>query len=169
MKFVAIDPGKNGAIVALDYDLNRGHYLKLSYDKNGVIEYEMVIKLLNEYQPKRIYLEKVQGRGGWGASQTFNFGSYFGQLKLILSQVNHPHQLVTPLTWQRVIHDGIDKTLKPKERSLVAFKNLLPTVSVDFGKRKPHDGIMDALLILVWAYDKYGRLPGDWVIDEFKE
>ena len=152
-----IDPGKSGAICILNSDKKTCYYLKTPVKKVGLLDMDLLARML--YEVDGIYMEKVGGRKGWGATQTFNFGSIYGQTWLAISHL--PHKLVTPATWQKAAHDGISTSLSAKERTKAAFMTQNPSAP------KLHDGIMDAFFIGSYGLKQHSKIfLFDW---EFKK
>lgn len=102
-------------------------------------------------RPDLLIMEKVGGRGGWGAVQTFNFGSTFGQLLAVLKISMIPRRMVTPKTWQGFAHSGVGSSGTAKERSLAAIFQFFPSCP------KLHEGVADALLIAWFGISKYAK------------
>ncbi len=88
-----------------------------------------------------------------GAVSMFNYGVHFGQLLGVITSLGIAHTLIPPTTWTKTMHVGTTKT-EPKEKSLQAVRRLFPGQKLTFGEKakKPHDGLIDALLIA-----DYGR------------
>lgn len=159
MDFVCgIDPGLDGGLVVLD---SRGELIS-----------KKVLPTMNETKGKRIldlralreifslsgylyfFLEKVSAMPGQGVSSMFKMGRGFGNLEAMLVAYELPYELVTPQAWTKVMHKGMDKKMKAKERSLLVLKRSYPNIDLTPTERakKPHEGLMDALLIA-----EYGR------------
>lgn len=178
MIIVGIDPGKKGAIVAVNTANDQGYYLPLAYSLDGLLEWDPIKSLFDKLKPERVYLEKSQGRGGagpgtkkkgaagWSATGTHNQGEYYGQIRFAVGRVlGSPFSLVDPQRWQAIAHEGIKKDgLTAKQRSLIAYKNLFPVPAIPSGPKggKPGDGIIDALLITVYGIEKNGKSIRPW-------
>jgi len=157
MVICGADPGKKGALVALDTDSRYCNHIKLAYDKAGDLETGPLSWWLACASPDLILLEKVGGRGGWGAVQTFNFGDVYGQLRLFLRMSGYPLRMVPPKTWQAFAHAGVSPSLAPKDRSALVLSQTFPASS------KLHDGVMDAFLLTWFGVSKYGKSSRiDW-------
>lgn len=103
-----------------------------------------------------VVIEKAQARPGQGVSSMFNYGTGFGRLLGWCEAFLVPHMLVTPQQWAKAMHVGTGKG-DPKERSLEAALRLFPDVAMTVGKsKKPHKGIVDALLIAEWGWRHAG-------------
>ena len=143
MKVCAIDPGKRGAIVILDYDSENAYFERLKYNKDGIL-----ITDFSKFKGKidRIIVEKIHGRGGWHASAVFKMGYYFGQL--VHSLKDYPVEFVPPKVWTSEVHKKVVKVKGrngAKEKSLRAYNLYFPHNPI----KKYHDGVIDALLICV--------------------
>lgn len=171
MVIVGIDSGKTGGIVAINSETKRGHYCKLKYDKAKMLDCTYISTLLSHYKPTRIILEKVHAGGGGtsGATTAFAMGFYYGQILTIVKQSYFPYLLTTPQTWQKVAHEGTDHKLDAKQKSLVAYGSFFPHRPIILGPRAkaPHDGVVDALLICVYGFQKYGIAPNGWALAEW--
>lgn len=98
-------------------------------------------------------LEQVASRPGMSAPAVFKFGRVYGTLEGLLVAHRIPYTLCIPRVWTKVIHAGIEGGLEPKDKSLIALGRLFPTVNLRATDRsvKPHEGLMDALLIAEWG------------------
>ena len=169
MILAAADPGKSGAVVTIDCVAKTGYYYPLEYDKTGLLHGPPIVALLAHTKPKRIFLEKVQGRGHWNATANFNFGICAGQLRYVLAHSGLPYQFMTAQAWQKTAHEGIDTKLSAKAKSYQAYKNLFPHGPIPGGPRggQPHDGVIDALLMLVFGFEKFNVIPDDWQLEKW--
>lgn len=156
-RVVGIDPGLTGAICILTV--------------HGPSEVEAVFepmpRLGSELDPERlkiifgvildakVFMEKVTPFK-MGTTGAFNYGKGIGMLLGML----HSHRLVftevTPQTWQKEMHEGINRKSipDPKQRSLAAAHRLFPKVNLKKTETSkfPDPGFVDALLIA-----EYGR------------
>lgn len=146
MKVCGIDVGKNGGYAIITnqrIEVWRMPDIHVLADK---LDFE------NKSGPFHVFIEKAQAFRGQGVTGMFNYGAHFGQLLGLLVAFNIPHTLVPPQTWTKKLHVGT-KSVDAKKRSLEACQRLFPGVNlIPEGCRKPHDGIVDALLIA-----EYGR------------
>ena len=153
MGILGIDPGLSGAL-ALSYRDG------LLYEEMPTIETQLdlqrLAQLLQGFKEHTdvALLEKVSAMPKQGVSSTFKFGRVYGAVEGMLVALGIPYQLVTPQTWMKVMHQGVEADLDSKARSQLAFKRLFPKVDLLTGTRrkKPHEGIVEALLIA-----EYGR------------
>lgn len=145
MKYIGIDPGKNGGVAILNF-------FQLT-DKPVVLRYEeeSFIKLLKMVKDDECicYLEKVHAMPKQGVSSTFNFGMNFGFIQGVLKAYGIPYELVTPQKWKKEFSCTSDKNT-----SIEVCKRLFPNVNLKATERckKDHDGMAEALLIA-----EYGR------------
>jgi crossover junction endodeoxyribonuclease RuvC len=164
--FVGIDPGKSGGLVRINKDGAIVDKLVMPLVAGKEVDFGLVYKFLSAISPpcgdEMVLLEKVGAMPKQGVVSMFNFGQTLGGLKAVLQvkaeQIQMPWALVTPLTWQKSLHEGVDKTMEPKKRSLMAFQRLYPGVDLRKSERAriPHDGLVDALLIAEYGRRKYG-------------
>lgn len=153
---LGLDPGLRGA-AAIIFDDGSVWYEPmptLSIEKGEILNIPE-LKCMLQMRKEAIscaFLEKVSAMPGQGVSSTFKFGRTYGAIEAVLSCLEIPYQLVTPQKWTKVLHAGVEGG-DPKQRSLIAVTRLFPGISLTIGKgRKPHDGIVDALMIA-----EYGR------------
>lgn len=146
---VGIDPGKNGGISAIN---KRGDILVsvVMPTAGGEISPHGIAAVLHAifYEGSgQIVIEHSQAIHKSAAGATFSFGVNFGILQGVCAAAAYPYILVKPKAWQKSIHQGTDGD--PKDRSLQAVYRLFPKASLLASAkcRKPHDGIVDSLLL----------------------
>jgi hypothetical protein len=151
MCVVGIDPGKRGYAVALNLKQKRIFLIKLKFDDLR-FDPSNLLRFLDDQKIDAIYVEKVQGRGGWGATQNFNFGFVTGQIYAAINE--YDYYMVTPRTWQN--HIGkikmVNPEAEPKKKTFMAYRkfypqNPLPTNRVG----NLDDNMIDALMIATFA------------------
>lgn len=160
---IGIDPGKHGAIVALETfgHVARCFTMPLIKSSKGRDEIDIfALKMELEATVQRgsmahAYVERPQPlppRMGGGIAN-FHRGYGLGLLEGLLSSMSMPYTLVAPQAWQKVMLAGVAGS-DTKARALSAFTRLqFPREILLIGKaRKPHDGMVDAALIA-----EYGR------------
>lgn len=143
---MGIDPGKNGAICVVDRENGVHFFLLKEFLANDLkgIHYRDGISCA--------YLEKAQAMPGQGVSSMFNYGTRYGRIMGWLEMLFIPYVLVPPQTWTKEMHQGCTGNTS-KDKSKQAIQRLFP--NEDFclpGKKKIHEGLMDARLIA-----EYGR------------
>lgn len=166
---IGIDPGKNGAIAISDAD---GVVAFIVMPKIGnVFDIHELNQFFRKLKPEafHVVIEDVHAIYGSAAGATFNFGFGCGLLQGLLVARDFSYTLIQPKKWQKVMYEGVPEIRKPsilikkgkragqtvkggldtKAMSLLAAKRLYPTMSFLATPRckKPHDGIVDALLI----------------------
>lgn len=119
------------------------------------IDWQRLQKVLNNltefYGDVHIYLERALSYGMLAGS-AFNYGRNYGYLEIAIQTAGVPCTYIEPSKWTKAICDGIDKRLKPKVRSEIAYRRLFPTHSFGDVTKKAREGLIDALLIA-----EYGR------------
>jgi hypothetical protein len=154
---IGIDPGNSGALVLLGKEVFEFSLMPLKQDgKSSVVDYRGLEKSIAALASKvsgqvdMVFLERAYA-GGMGATSAFNYGRGFATLELVVELLDLPVTYVEPAKWTKVMHQGISKDLKPKAKSVIAAKRLFPKefrmVPVGPKSGKPHEGILDALLI----------------------
>jgi len=144
MKILGVDPGKTGACCLLDTDEDQATYLCFKFDKNNIFDFNTFYAFIMQTEPNMIVMEKVQGRGGMGATSVFTFGICTGQILNTIKFSGMPFRHITPQSWQKKMHMGQNDSMKPKEKSFAAFNNLCPDYPLG---RKPKMDVIDSFLI----------------------
>ena len=151
MIIAGVDPGKTGTAAFLDTATGLVVSSRLQFD-DGVLLWEKV----HNAAPgpvDAVYVEKVQGRGGWSAQSNFAFGGTYWQIRLGCRLSKWYAILIEPRKWQKIIHVDIQKGLSPKERSRLAYARYFPDDPLPRSKRNNdlnHNDI-DALLIAAYG------------------
>lgn len=160
---IGIDPGLQGGIAALHQDGSFGEarpLLVIGKKAEARLDYGLIVEYLQDLQSRgfgsRVVLEKPRlfAMNPMGA---YTFGRLYGQLELAISISGLSVQYVEADKWSKEVHAGIDPNLKPKAKSAIALERLFPGVDLRVSEKakKPHEGLMDALLIA-----EYGRRKG---------
>lgn len=158
MKYIGIDPGKNGGIACIE----NGELKLFSFPKIGKEVDLFQIKEILESLTKdshAVALENVKALQKVGSTQSFNFGVNKGQLEGLLVGIGASYTMVLPQTWQKVCWEGIPKQESTKATSLLAAKRLFPGESFLATQRSsvPHDGLVDAALLAKYMEIKYRK------------
>jgi hypothetical protein len=162
MRILAFDPGISGGYAILDgfIVVARG---RMPIDKNlknkkSTINLVEVGQLMVNHRPDVVVLERQAPRPGEGVSSAWTSGYNFGLLFATASAIVNNIALVAPRTWATKLHDSESPFEDPKARSLEVAKKLFPLEDFLATERssKPHEGIIDALLIGYW-YNQYGQ------------
>ena len=149
LKILAIDPGQKGAFVLLDGKKFLSWVMPLGEDKR--VDFEKVLEIFSEAgDDVHVFLERAYG-GQMGATAAFNYGRDFAALELAIKLCELPVTYIEATKWTKKIHEGISSDLKPKAKSIIAVKRLLPhlvkEIPVTPKSKAMHEGILDALLI----------------------
>lgn len=148
---VGIDPGLKGAL-AWRRDSRLWGFKPMPVVDNE-IDFTEVLKLLKAINPTHAFLERAVSFG-MGLKGAFSYGRGFGFIELALRQAEIPVTHIEPGKWAKLAHEGISKDLKPKVKSAIAVKRLLPQTAGTIPVSKNgtmHDGIVDALLIAFYG------------------
>lgn len=114
-------------------------------DKRGLLTWLRANRDLIEMA----YLELSASRPKQSSQSTFTFGRGFGTLEMALEAAEIPYQVVPPNVWCKVIHAGMPKDMKAKDKSRIVAARLFPNLDLRESPRckVPHEGMMDATLI----------------------
>ena len=158
---VGIDPGKSGAIVSLGETVEAFLFplIGKEYDR---VAFSDLIKKIN---PTIVSVEDVHAMAGVAASANWSLSQGKEMVLSILSVHKIPFVLVSPKQWQSEMFQGVPVMKKPSKRNdtkamaLVAAKRLFPNMDLTKSERseKPHEGIVDALLIAEFTRRNYGK------------
>ena len=162
MIFVGIDPGLDGALVALreDGSLHSQAIMPTTPgpSKGRVVDVRALARILLDLPaPVVVAVEAMAGRppGKMGGGSALTIGANWGRIVGMLDSlaVSHGHsiayEIVQPQRWQREVCPG---TGDPKGRAVSAELRLCPGLNLTPGKRtKPHDGLADAWCIAEWC------------------
>lgn len=172
--YLGVDVGKLGAICGIDSEgevtTNRIPLIKDIIDTRAMVE---IFRIYTDvYGAENVFCgaEDVHSIFGVSAKSNFQFGKAAGLVEGFLVGLKIPFILVPPKTWQKHAFLGVPIINKPLEKgkkipspdtkamALVAAKRLFPSADlVNGGPRatKPHDGIVDALLIANYIKANY--------------
>jgi len=145
------DPGKKGALVALDSESTYCNHYKLTYDKAKELEIDDLLWWLQCVQPDLILMEKVHGRHGWGANQVFSFGCAYGELRNVLKSSGIARVMIPPKKWQSFVWAGTDTKGKAKDRTLAGLTVAFPFLP------KLHEGVLDSFAMAWYGVHKYSK------------
>lgn len=165
MKVVGVDPGSQGCICLLDTDEKLAKYLYIPYRADKIVDGRAIDLAFEGFcGVDRFYLEKVMGRGTFGATSTFQFGINTGMILMYFSY--YPIHLVVPTSWQRSIHRGVTAPTA-KEKTRAAFERLNPSHGP---LTKSDDGLMDAFFIARYGLDAaHAKYTDDWTFINLEE
>jgi len=141
---VGIDPGQSGGIAYI-HESGAASFAYPMPVAGKEIDGHTIAALLREWQPSVVYVEKVHSMPKQGVASTFKFGMGYGVIIGICDALGLPYRLVTPQAWKRQVLAG---TTKDKDAAISFVRRAYPHVNLTPGaKRKPHDGMADALCI----------------------
>ena len=154
---LGIDPGLNGGIAIIDKYKNIVETEIIPTIDGKFIDIPKLNFLIYNFAPNHVYLEKVSAMPKQGVASMFSFGKTCGIIEALIVANNIPYTMVTLQAWQKVIHEGLDKTLNPKVRSEIIFKRLFPDQHLKATERskKNHDGMLDALMIALYGHKQF--------------
>jgi len=159
MKYIiGIDPGKNGGIALLDQEGNVINVEKMPETPQDLYSsLAQLSSLVSAFDDSQlvVYIEKVGGIPGQGASSAFSFGKGCGHLEMALLALKLKTNDVTPQKWQKLYsvgHSSITKsTAAEKKEHKLKLKAKAQSLFPSLGK-KITNATCDALLIA-----EYGR------------
>jgi len=147
-----IDPGLSGGIAIISQD---GVIVEPMPSVEKEIDIAGLVRWLRAHRDEIeiAYLEKVHAFPGASGSSMLSFGRIVGIIEGALTALAIPFQTVRPGIWCKEIHAGISGVDTPKDKSRIAVSRLFPDVSLMATpkSKKPHEGMMDALLIAEWG------------------
>lgn len=133
---IGIDPGKKGAIAALDS--SGCHFVA---DFSSYADMLPALERINStYAIKAACLERVHAMPGQGVSSMFSFGENYGWWIGVLQALGWPTFTARPQDWQKGL-------IAKGQTSMDVAARLFPGAELHGPKGGPRDGRADALLI----------------------
>lgn len=163
--YVGIDIGKMGSIAVIDEE-NKIHTYKMPMIKTELDYHGLTILfdgLAARYPNIHISFEKLGVIFGSGKNVAWSMGEQSGAIEMMCICSGNSYTKVRAVDWQKEMFQGVDAILKPnstkkdtKAMALIAIKRLYPHLKLTFGDRaeKPHDGLIDAVLIATYCKRK---------------
>ncbi len=146
MRIASFDPGKKGGCAVLDSQLGIVAAIPMP-DGRGVFDF------LVEHGPDYALLERTQSRptDGRGGLHTFAYNA--GIIEGIIIALSIPYQLISPQTWQRLMHKDT-KANDTKKKSFEALARMFPHFECKATPRctTQHDGMAEAILIASYGH-----------------
>lgn len=143
---VGIDPGRQGGLAFLGPSVNAGYVMPTT--KDNCVDSKGIADLLLHHSPDIIIIEKVWGMPHHSSKGNFTFGCNYGMLLGVIDSLEIERKLVAPVTWK-------NKWIKSKEDAISFSQANYPEINLTPGrKRKPHDGIADAVCIAHYYKEK---------------
>ena len=154
MIYIGIDPGKKGAIAAIETDGDGDITFVdvLPYSEDGYREFLKERATFRRSGSFRCCLEKVGAHPGEGVKSSFSFGENYGFIRGLLAGFQIPYQTILPQRWKKEFGLGNDKA-----DSIEVCRRLFPDVSLKPTDRcqKDNDGMAEALLMAEYARRKF--------------
>lgn len=149
--WIGIDPGKSGALAAIDEQGGVSIFetpvestgKKKDYDLNRIAR---ILKILKSQYDIKAAIELVHAMPGQGVTSMFSMGYGFGIWRMALVAIEIPHEQVTPQAWKKLLMAGQPKD---KKASVLVAAQLYPSAHSQLygAKGGAKDGNGDALLI----------------------
>jgi hypothetical protein len=153
---IAIDPGFDGAVVALeetaDHSINILEKMvmpTLGEKTNKAVDVYVVLQFLKRYHNIPVIIESVSSRPEQGVASMYRFGYNAGKLEGAIIGAGYRMIFVRPQEWQKVLR-GYGRDGKPSQ---LYCSRMFPNTDwrASIRCRTPHDGLTDATCIGVWA------------------
>lgn len=163
---IGIDIGKNGAICIYH---NVGTLEVYPIPMIGTeVDYRALYEMLVRFRGKGVTVfEKLGVIFGTSKATAFSMGHQAGAVEMACIALDMPFTKVPPKVWQKEMFTGITEISKSsksgkssvrdtKAMALLAVKQLFPKQKLTFGEKatKPHDGLIDAILMAEYARRK---------------
>lgn len=165
--YIGIDPGKAGFVTILKDD--EALFFPMPYERiDGKSVFceqclkplvEEIAQICSGYRIK-VAIEQVQGRGGWSATNNFNFGYVAGLQKMMMIMLDADILMVRPQKWQSEMRKGYNnikkasstgKTMVTDSKAIAEMIAVTEWPDIDFRKstraRKNDDNKIDSFLI----------------------
>jgi crossover junction endodeoxyribonuclease RuvC len=156
MIVLGIDPGLNGAYAVLGKTV----VAEPMPTTPGEIDIYQLSSIIFEHEPDLVMIEWAQSMPKQGVASTFKYGKGFGMILGMLETLHISHQLVRPRAWKADVLAG---TKKDKVAAISYVRRKYPGVDLLPGKRrKPHDGMADAVCIAEYGLRVLGDQSSNW-------
>lgn len=166
---IAIDIGKKGAIVIRKPN-GEDQFFPMPMVKNE-LDYGEIYSLFNLYtkpeEESLVIFEKLGVIFGTSKSTAFSMGYQAGAIEMACIALSLSYYMVGAKQWQKEMFQGTNLVTKKsksgkstvtdtKATALIVAKQLFPNQKLTFGDKasKPHDGLVDALLMAEFAKRK---------------
>ena len=185
---IGIDPGKDGFITAWNgevhtfyamptHKVETGKFLKSGkpqmkdvFHVSGLVD--LTLQISNDFcnYKKVVAIEEVGGRGGWSATNNFNFGHTAGMQRMIFEVLRAEIIMVRPQRWQAEVRKGYNlmkvksstgKTMVVDSKMMADYIATTEYPEIDFRKteraKNNHDGKIDSFLICEYLKRTYKK------------
>lgn len=147
MTVYGIDPGLKGGVAWIRDGSADACEMPL---KGGILDIRGLVGLVRNPANSVVYIERQQAMPKQGVSSTFTIGINYGMILGALTALAIPYVEIRPKAWKDRILAG---TSKDKDAAVLHVENRWPGVNMCPGrKRKPHDGIADAVCIAEFGW-----------------
>ena len=183
---LGMDPGKTGFITAFDgkeftfYDIPYHKVPSGKLTKTGKPEMkqefwiggfpDLVHTIHKDFKGCDfvVAIEQVGGRGGWSATNNFEFGFVAGLQRMVFEMLRAEIIMVRPQKWQSVVRKGYEikkipsstgKTMVVDAKAMAQHIATTEYPQIDFRKttrsKNNHDGKIDSFLICLYLIRTY--------------
>jgi len=156
--YIGVDIGLNGGIAIMYPD---GLIEKAKMPVIGkIIDIPSLLQILNKPNAAIVF-EDLGVIFGSSKATAFSMGYQVGLLEALCVALKTPYHKVKAKAWQKEMFQGVPELKKSGKRdtkgmALVACQRIYPAIDLTFTERakKPHDGLVDAILIAEYAKRK---------------
>jgi hypothetical protein len=156
--YIGIDLGLNGAITIIHPD---GYIESAKMPVIGKLIDIPSLKYIIARKDAVVVFEDLGVIFGTSKATAFSMGYQVGIVEALCVSLNLPYHKVKAKVWQKDMFQGVPELTKSGKRdtkgmALVACQRMFPTLKLTFGERatKPHDGLVDAVLIAAYGKRK---------------
>jgi hypothetical protein len=167
MSYVGIDPGKDGAVAALD-DLGEIEDIfdmpleVVGKRANGKVKYQVnahmlagILEAWNEDDELIVVMEKVNASPQMGSVSSYSFGEGVGIIKGVLAALKIEVVLITPNEWKKFF--DLPGGRENKDQSLeLARAQWSHVADREWFRLKKHSDRAEAALMALYAQSKLG-------------
>lgn len=165
---IAIDIGKHGAIVVRKPSYTRDEFFPMPMIKDE-LNYPALFGILSAQSDEDtlVVFEKLGVIFGTSKATAFSMGYQCGAVEMACISLGLRYLKVHAKVWQKEMFQGVDLVKKKsksgkstvtdtKATALIVTKQLFQSQKLTFGEvaKKPHDGLVDAILIAEYAKRK---------------
>ena len=160
MNFIGIDPGLQGGIATIEGSIVVTRVMPVINSKKKTVNHFALTQIFSAFTlPTKAYtlLEDQHSFPKQGVTSTCSLCFGFGALKQCLVDFGVPHEVIPAKDWQKEF--GISgRKGNTKAQALQICQSLFPDLNLLATERskKPHEGIVDAVLIAEFARRRYG-------------
>lgn len=181
--YLGLDPGKSGFITLMKdgeftfysmptHKVDTGELtktnkpkMKTEFHKLGLRDLCFQIRKDTKGYELKAAIEEVGGRGGWSATNNFNFGKVAGWQEMIFIMLGIKPLEVRPQKWQSYMRQGYPEIKKPSStgKTMISDPKAIAKLivdteypNIDFRKtersKKDDDNKIDSFLICLYLY-----------------